>query len=131
MKNLKGFTLVELMIVVAIVAILVALALPAYNEYVDRARRADAKSTLLDVHLGQGKWRSSHTTYTGTVTDVIDSATSPDGYYTIAITASSATAFTATAAPQGAQSGDSCGTFTITQAGPDVGTAAKEKCWDR
>ena len=131
MRNSKGFTLVELMIVVAIIAVLVALALPAYNGYVDRARRADGKTALLDLHLGQGKWRASHTTYTGTVTNVLSSATSPDGYYTIAITASSATAFTATAAPQGLQSGDSCGTFIITQAGPDVGTAAKEKCWDR
>ena len=130
MRNSKGFTLIEVMIVVAIIAILVALAVPAYNGYVERARRADGKSALLNLHLEQGKWRASHTTYTGTVADV-SSGTSPDGHYTIAITANSATAFTATATPQGAQSGDSCGTFTITQAGPDVSTAAKEKCWDR
>ncbi len=131
-KGFTGFTLVELMIVVAIVAILVALAYPSYAEYVDRARRADAKTALLDVHLAQGKWRASDTDY-GTLAEISEAAISPDGYYDIALTVRTTTAFTATAVPKAgtAQAGDSCGTFTITQAGPDVSTAAKEKCWDR
>lgn len=130
MKNSKGFTLIELMIVVVVVAILVALALPSYTEYLDRARRADAKNALLEVHLAQGKWRASNTTY-GTLAAIGLAATSPDGYYNIRVGGNTATAFTASAAPTGKQTGDSCGTFTLTQAGPDVGTAAKKKCWDK
>lgn len=133
MKNSKGFTLIELMIAVVIVAILLSLAVSNYSEYVDRARRADAKNALLGLQLGQVKWRSNHTTYSSTVTDVYPSTTSGDGYYTIAISASSSTAFAATAAPKAGtvQAGDSCGTYTITQAGPDISTAAKETCWDK
>ncbi len=130
MKNSKGFTLIELMIVVVVVAILVAIALPNYSEYVNRARRADAKNALLEVHLAQGKWRASNTTY-GTLAEISVAATSPDGHYNLRVAGNTATAFTASAAPTGKQTGDSCGTFTLTQAGPDVSTAAKEKCWDR
>ena len=59
--SVRGFTLVELMIVIVIVAILLAVALPSYQNSVQKGRRADAKAALLDVanrqegiHVGQG-----------------------------------------------------------------------------
>ena len=59
----KGFTLVELMIVVAIVALLVALAVPAFSKYVRKAKRAEAQQLLMNWANNQEIWRATHTTY--------------------------------------------------------------------
>jgi len=59
----KGFTLIELMIVVGIVAILVALALPSYTKYIRKANRGEAQQMLLNWANNQEIWRASHTTY--------------------------------------------------------------------
>ena len=59
----KGFTLVELMVVVAIVAVLVALALPNYTRYVLKANRGEAQELLLNWSNNQEIWRAAHTTY--------------------------------------------------------------------
>lgn len=65
----RGFTLIELMIVVAIVAILAAVAMPAYTDYVRRARRSDAIEELLRLQQAQEKWRASNSNY-GTTAQV-------------------------------------------------------------
>jgi type IV pilus assembly protein PilE len=62
-ENSKGFTLVELMIVVAIVAILVALALPSYTRYVRKANRGEAQQLLLNWANNQEIWRANDTDY--------------------------------------------------------------------
>ena len=59
----RGFTLIELMIVVAVIAVLGAIALPSYQDYVRKGRRADARSLLQGMSLAQEKWRLGHTTY--------------------------------------------------------------------
>lgn len=122
----KGFTLIELMIVVTIVAILVAVAYPAYQDYVRKARRAEGKELLLRLQLQQEKWRVNNPAYTGTVADLGNFS---NDWYTVAITASSAAGFTATATGQGDQASDSgCTPLTLTvAAGGETRTPAG--CW--
>jgi len=66
----KGFTLVELMIVVAIVAILVALALPSYTRYVRKSNRGEAQQLLLNWANNQEIWRANHASYANVASDL-------------------------------------------------------------
>ncbi len=132
-KKGKGFTLVEVMIVVAIVAILAALAYPSWTDSVRKARRADAMQSLQNLRTNQSQWRANHTTY-GTLAQVgYGGLISGEGHYTIgSLVASTATTFVATAAPIAPQDSDSCGTFAINQDGPDqTGSYADARCWSQ
>jgi type IV pilus assembly protein PilE len=131
----KGMTLVELLIVVVIVAILATIALPSWNSQVQKARRADARNTLMVVQVEQEKYRADNGSYASSMSDLGLSAynsTSRD-YYNVSIVSSSATAFVASAAPNtnGGQNGDSCGTFAINQSGLDGSGsyASISDCW--
>ena len=65
-KRVKGFTVIELMIVLVIVAILVALAYPSYIQYVRKSKRGEAQQLLLNWAINQEIWRSNNTSYAGT-----------------------------------------------------------------
>ena len=65
MKQQKGFTLIELMVVVAIVGILVAVALPSYTDYVIRSKRADATGALMAATNAMERWRANNFSYAG------------------------------------------------------------------
>ena len=123
MKKLSknGFTLIELMIVVAIVGILAGIAYPSYQESVLKSRRADAKGALLN----QANIMERH--FTEANTYVSAPAPTNTDYYNLAIAAATATAYTLSAAPQGAQASDSCGTLGINQTGTK--TASVAGCW--
>lgn len=82
----RGFTLIELMVVVAIVAIIAAIAIPSYTAQVRKSRRADATSTLGDAQLRQESWRAEHPAF-GTLTDIRVPTTSTSGHYTISMPA--------------------------------------------
>lgn len=144
----KGFTLIELMIVIAVIAIIAAIAIPAYSDYVTRARRADAKSSLLSMQIAQEKLRANCPFYGANIgassicggnsaaTTVAADAQSPDGYYTISISGATATVYTAIATPVSteSQAGDSeCLAFSINQAGtPNItGSGTISSCWNR
>lgn len=131
--GMPGFTLIELVITVAIVAILAAVAYPSYVSSLRKARREDAITALLELQMAQEKHRANNPTYSAALSDIgFSNATSHDGYYTLAITASSATAFSASATPKvgTAQAADSC-TFIISQEGPDISDATKKTCWNK
>lgn len=129
-KTILGFTLIEVMIVVAIVGILAAIAYPSYVDSVRKGRRAEAMSALEDVRLSQAKWRTKKTTY-GTKAEISASDTK---YYIIDVPSNTQTSFTATATAKAgtSQASDTgCTTFTVNQNGP-VGDAAHiAKCWSR
>ena len=143
----QGFTLIELMIVVAIIAIIASIALPSYRESVARGRRADARSVLLE----NVQWMERNFTLTnkydkdGAGTTIASptvaaplSGSSPkegtDKYYTITLSTLTAATFTFTATPINGMSGDKCGNLTITHTGAkgQSGTGATiDQCWNK
>ncbi len=126
-----GFTLIELMIVVAILGIIAAIAYPSYVESVRKARRADAISALLQVQMDQEKYRANNPEYTTSLQDLGWGAgpyTSEEGYYTIAVTNADASSYTATATGvtgKGQDKDTGCTVITVNQAGK----AGATSCW--
>lgn len=81
-RNL-GFTLIELVMVIAIVGILMAIAIPSYNSSTTKARRTDGQTALMDVMVRQERFYTENNTYTTDLGDLPAQETSPEGYYTI------------------------------------------------
>lgn len=126
----RGFTLIELMIAVAIVAILAVVALPSYQEHVRKSRRAEAQAYLMAVAGRQQQFLVDTRAYGATLTDVgiamPDSVAS--GYdVTLTVVAGPPPAFSLTAAPKADQASERCGTLSIDQAGTKG--AAVAGCW--
>lgn len=124
-----GFTLIELMIVVAIVALLAAIAYPSYTRYVEKARRATATSALLDAAQRLERCYTQNNTYAGCP---VATGLTADGFYTVASPTLTATSFTLTAAPQGVQAGSPCGTYSLTNDGTRTvsgGSLGADRCW--
>jgi type IV pilus assembly protein PilE len=150
-RRSHGFTLIELMIAVAIVGILARLAYPAYMQSVRKSHRADAKAALLDLAQREERYRSTANVYTmtgspdlgyPTGTTVTQAAPMPiqvgnGSFYTLEVTVLSTTTppnlnFTARARPTGRQALDTqCGDFTLTETGVQgiTGTGGAGDCW--
>lgn len=127
----RGFTLLELMIVVAIVAILAAIAYPSYQNYVLRTRRADGKEFMMRVASAQERYYTNLNRYAA-MADLGLGTTSEKGYYTVSVAlANSNQTYTLTATPGGVQSPDQCGNLTLTNSGSKgySGAETNGKCW--
>jgi type IV pilus assembly protein PilE len=139
----RGFTLLELMIVVAVIAILASLALYNYNRYGFRARRADGHEILLRVAAAEERYFTNFNAYTTDLTDPatatppglgFTNAVSEDGYYTVAaVLANGGASYILTATPQGGQAGDACGALTLSDTGVKLpagtGPGNNGNCW--
>lgn len=120
-KSQKGFTLIELMVVVAVVGLLAAIAYPSYQDYLRRSRRVDAQIALLAAAQSMERYYTENMSYSGATAGAVFQTSSNEGYYSLAFAAGSPTtnAFTITATPVSTslQNGDKCGTFTINHLG--------------
>ena len=141
MKRTAGFTLIELMIVVAIIAILAAISYPAYDRYVDKSRRIDAQKSLLQASQAMQRFYAEQTPFTYVGATLGGAGIYPDqvpstgtAFYQLSIQAQSQTAFTLRATPVNAQVDD--GYLELTSVGAmrwdrdnDSSISAAENCW--
>ena len=136
-----GFTLIELMIVVAIIGVLGAIAYPSYTSYVQRGHRADARAGLLQAQQWLERASTATGVYPTALPEALTWAKDNSKRYTIGFAANNTeTAFSLTATPKspGPQASDQCGTYTLSHTGIR-GAAGKKQgdtsydtnCWDK
>jgi type IV pilus assembly protein PilE len=132
----RGFTLLEVMIACAIVAILAAIAYPSYKNSIQKSRRSDATAALLGVASQMERYSTEKSTYAtatlGTGAGAVFANHTENSYYNLSLANLTATTYTVRAAPTGAQADDPCGTLTYNEQGfKDVtgGTWTNAQCW--
>jgi type IV pilus assembly protein PilE len=138
MRN-RGFTLLELMIVVVVVSVLALIALPSFQEQLRKSRRAEAKQGLSALQLRQERWRANHANYLGADSSAADKTAfgsiTAGTYYTYGISSNASGAgytLNATRNAGTAQAADKCGTFTITNTNGDIAKTTSSglaDCW--
>ncbi len=128
----RGFTLIELMIVVAVLAIIASIAYPSYREQMRKTYRSEAKAALMDAAAKAERHYTQFGNYGGTIPIP---ATTENGYYSINLAAGTSArpqTFTITATRAGTQVADECGNFVIDQAQSKTvtgGSLGATECW--
>ncbi len=148
MKKSSGFTLIELMIAIVIVGILAAIGYPSYQEHVQSTKRAECAGGLVGLAGAMERFFTKNNSYIGAgsaggggnttgAPTIYDTQCPIDGgtaTYNLTIEAATASTFEVRAAPTGAQSGDKCGTLTLSNtglkgiSGADTGITPQD-CW--
>lgn len=133
MTNNRGFTLIEIMIVVAIVGILSAIAYPSYQEYVLRSNRTEGQALLSEAAARQERYYTQNNTYASTTTELgFTSANSQNSLYALTVNLTSSTEYSLSVQPINSQARDTgCGNLTLNQAGArgNSGSKAVNDCW--
>jgi type IV pilus assembly protein PilE len=136
MARNRGFTLLELMIVVAIVAILAAIAYPSYQRHVIKTRRTTAAACLTELSQYMERYYTTKLSYAGATLPATGCAADLNGFYNFAFTggvAPTASAYSITATAAGMQLKDTqCGNLSLNQIGTKAvsGSASSaNECW--
>ncbi len=138
-KAVSGFTLTEVIIVVAIIAILVTIAMPSYSDFIMKSRRTEAKEMIWAAAQREQQSFTQSNVYTTDAVNTLEvPTTSTNGYYTLSITAgnsgsiNSSYAITATPVAGTSQANDvDCGAFTLNSLGQKTvsGSQTQPPCW--
>lgn len=132
--RVRGFTLVELMIVVAIVGILAAVAYPGYQEHIRKSRRAECAGVVAGISSAMERRFSTTNSYAGPLPGPAQCPAQGGGlFYNLGFAAGepTVTTFVIQAVPAGPQAADKCGTLTLDnvgQKGQKDGLTVRE-CW--
>ena len=140
-RTRQGFTMLELIIALAVLAILVAIALPSYRTFILQSNRTSAKTALQDLATREESYYSLQNTYASQLTTLGYASSTVyvpgngNNYYALTIGNATASSFALTAVPQGQQAQDSCQTYQLDNLGNQSNLAANgaslgvSGCW--
>ena len=141
MKRLRGFTLIEILVTVAILAIVASLAYPSFIAAIQKSRRSEAFDAITRIQQAQERWRANHSSYTADLgsSGLHVPATTPNGYYTLTVelpatAASAASEYTIKATAAGPQAADTkCAFLSMKAIGGRLtyDSTSAQACWPK
>ena len=139
----RGFTLIEILIALSMAGVLSSVAVPTFQGHLQKARRADALVTMMQVQLAQSRWRANGSSY-ASLAQIGVASVSSAGHYAIALASDNDDHYEVHAAATGAQAGDTAcrnmvlrvtGANVAQASGPDASVtnpaALNRKCWNQ